>query len=72
MAAERKRTWGLLAAWHMAGVLARMPFNALQIDPHEVNPFKGDEPEDPGLARIKAFIKRRMWAAATRTANREE
>jgi hypothetical protein len=64
MAAERKRVWGQLAAWHVSQVLAHMPFTAAAYEPDEINPYKGDRPEDPGLARIKAFIARRRWAAA--------
>jgi hypothetical protein len=63
MAAERRRIWGLIAAWHLTGVVAFMPFVNVKLDPEETNPFKGNKPEDPGLARIKAFIERRKWAA---------
>lgn len=67
MAGERRRVWGELAAWHLAGVALFMPFVNAKLDPAEINPYKGNEPEDPGVARIKAFIKKRAWLAATRS-----
>lgn len=63
MATERRRVWGLLTAWHLAGVVGAMPFTGVKLDPNEINPFKGHEPEDPGVTRIKEFIAKRRWAA---------
>ena len=66
MCAERKRVWGELAAWHLAGVVARMPLTAVDLDPKEINPYRAPEPEREDVRKAREFIAKRMWAALAR------
>lgn len=69
MAAEKRRVMGLLAAWHLASVVAFLPFvNKTDLDANEINPFRGAEPEDEGVARAKRFIASRRWRAVAKAA----
>jgi hypothetical protein len=71
MYGERRRVMGELAAWHLAGVVGFIPFTGKELSVQEIHPYKGDEPEDEGVARIKAFIARRRWAALVNLAKGE-
>lgn len=39
-ARERRRFDGELAAWHVAEIVARMPFGAVRLNPSEINPYR--------------------------------
>ena len=71
MYAERRRVWGELAAWHLAGVVAYLPFTGKELDVQGIHPYPGDEAEDEGLAAAKAFIAKRKWAALVNLAKSE-
>ena len=66
MAAERRKQFGLGLAWAAATIVAHVPFTGTQLDPNEINPFRGAEPEDEGLLRARAFIASRAWRSVTK------
>ena len=63
MASERKRVWGELAAWHMAHIVARLPFTAQVIDFREINPYGKPKPPNPELDRLIAWKNQQKMKA---------
>lgn len=55
MAEERKRVWGELAAWHLAGLVARLPFTAQALDPSKINPYGRERPQSEKLNALLAW-----------------
>ena len=56
---------GFLAAWHLSGIVANMPFTAHALDPQEINPFPPavTSAAREAIERVRAFIARRRIAA---------
>lgn len=63
MAAERKRVMGELAAWHLAGVGAIMPFVNAKLDPQAINPYRGGQRMARKVQEVREFIASRGLAA---------
>lgn len=64
MATERKRVMGELAAWHLAGVGALMPFVNAKLSPQQINPYRVVDPAARRrIEAVRAFIAARGMAA---------
>lgn len=64
MAKERRRESGLIAAWHAAAIIARLPFSAEVLDPNELNPFREARPAaTKAMEELKQWQANRRWAA---------
>lgn len=63
MVAERKRVMGELAAWHLAGVGALMPFVNAKLSVQSINPYGGPSETAKKIESVRAFIASQAWAA---------
>jgi hypothetical protein len=54
---------GELAAWHMAEVVARIPFAPAPPDPNQVNPYREQVAPTPGQVRLEKWKRRRRFRA---------
>jgi hypothetical protein len=61
MAAEAKRHRGELAAWHVAQVVARLPFTGEVLDPRQINPYREQTPPSDAAVRLERWMKKRKW-----------
>lgn len=61
MAREKRRVMGLLAAWHGAFIVSRMPFTAEVVDPNALNPFGEHPPETAEMKRLKEWQAKTRW-----------
>lgn len=54
---------GELAAWHVAKLIAFLPFTATALSPLEINPYgEQDAPvKSKAMAELEAWQKRRKW-----------
>lgn len=66
MAAERKRVMGELAAWHVAQVVARIPFAGAPPDPATINPYREQRPPTEAQLRLERWKKKRKWVGFLR------
>jgi hypothetical protein len=71
MAAERKRVWGELAAWHLAGVVGHMPFVNATLRPQEINPYRPRAGISPRLAAARAFVAEVAFKAMMSASRKE-
>lgn len=55
MADERKRVAGELTAWHLAGLVARLPLTAQVLNFQEINPYGGPRPKNKKLEELIAW-----------------
>lgn len=62
MATERRRFMGELSAWHLAGIIAYMPFTAARLNPTEINPY-GTKPTNPMIERLAKLRANLAWEA---------
>lgn len=61
MARARRSFAGELAAWHLAQLVARLPFTAEALVPDQINPYRIEKTPTATLAEIEWRNKRRMW-----------
>lgn len=64
MAESKRKLCGHLAAWHVAMILARMPFTAVALDPAAINPFRDKSqstPESTAMADLQRWKANRRW-----------
>lgn len=55
MAGGRKRVMGELAAWHLAMLVARLPFTAKLLDPDQINPYRVERPKSAAMLELEAW-----------------
>lgn len=61
MAQARKRHEGELAAWHVAQIVARLPFTAVALDPTAINPYRGAPAPHREPTESEVRLRRRQW-----------
>ena len=63
MADERKRETGLMAAWHAAMIIARLPLTGEALDPNAINPYGTGKPapESKAMQDLKRWQAKRTW-----------
>lgn len=72
MAAERKRVMGELAAWHLSGVAAVMPFVNAKLNPKAINPYRRADAMAKKLAEVRQFIASAGLAAMVHEATKDK
>jgi hypothetical protein len=52
---------GLLTAWHLSGLVARLPLTGADLSPAAINPFRLSRAADRAIEEIRAWRARRAW-----------
>lgn len=60
-AREKRRHEGELAAWHLSGLIAHMPFTAREYQPAAINPYRVAKPKSKALAELEAWQREANW-----------
>lgn len=60
MAEGRREFAGLVAAWHLAGVVGMV---GAKLDPAEINPFRVERPKSAAAIRLEQWQKKRRFRA---------
>lgn len=64
MARAKKEQWGELAAWHAAEIIRRLPFTGANLNPAEINPYRGAAPAtSPAMERLEQWQRSRRIRA---------
>ena len=62
MTDAKRRFVGEVTAWHLAGIVAYMPFTGTQLSPAEINPYRV-EPANPLIERLAKLRANLRWEA---------